>query len=272
MEFSCHIWAFEDRHLQEALGTIARLGFRYVDIGTGKHFNTSRALDNAERKAMFNEFRRELELFNLAVADVYLFLPRISLNDVAKRNRDIMLFKALLPFAKAFGASGVTVTSGLVHPKTDDEAWQLMVDALQQMVSAAQEAEIPLSIEPHLDSMVFTVERIQRVLDAVPDLQLTLDWAQLICQGIKHKAIANLLPHTRHIQMRQAAKKKLQVPYEQGSIDIDEVLSALKAADYSGFISIEVMQTVGWHGMMPVNPIIECARMRDELRDARDRL
>jgi sugar phosphate isomerase/epimerase len=270
MEFSCHIWAFDDLQLQEALGTIARLGFRYVDIGTGTHFNPSRALDNAERKAMFNEFRRELELFNLAVADMYLFLPRISLNDKAKRNRDILLFKALLPFAKAFGASGVTVTSGLVHPKTDKEAWQLMVDALQQMVTAAHEVEIPLSVEPHLDSMVFTIERIERVLDAVPGLQLTLDWAQLVCQGIKHKAITALLPHTRHIQIRQAAKKKLQVPFEQGIIDIAEFVSSLKAADYNGFVSVEYMQTVGWHGMMKVNPIVECARMRDALREARD--
>ncbi|MDQ7037196.1 MAG: sugar phosphate isomerase/epimerase, partial [Anaerolineae bacterium] len=224
MEFSCHIWAFDDLRLQEALGTIARLGFRYVDMGTGAHFNLARALDNDERKAMFRELREQLDLFNLDVADMVLFLPRISLADEKKRNRDILLFRALLPFAKAFNASGVTVTSGLLHPESDDEAWQRMVAALQNMLTIAQEAEIPLSVEPHLDSMVFTIERIHRLLDSIDGLQLTLDWAHLVCQGIDQEAIMDLLPHTRHVQIRQAKKGKLQVPYDDGIIEADVVV------------------------------------------------
>lgn len=270
MEFSCHIWAFDDLRLQEAIGTIARLGFRYVDIGTGAHFNLARALDNDERKAMFRELREQLDLFNLDVADMYLFLPRISLADEKKRNRDILLFRALLPFVKAFNASGVTVTSGLVHPESDDEAWQHMVDSLQDMLTIAQEAEIPMSVEPHLDSMVFTIDKIHRLLDSIDGLQLTVDWAHLICQGIKQQAIVDLLPYTRHVQIRQAKKGQLQVPYNEGVIDAGAVVAALQSANYEGFVSMEYMQTVGWHGMKKVNEVLECARMRDALRMARD--
>jgi sugar phosphate isomerase/epimerase len=270
MEFSCHIWAFDNLPLQEALGTIARLGFRYVDIGTGAHFNPTRALDNAERKAMFREFRDALDLYNLQVADMYLFLPRISLNDDNKRSRDMLLFKALLPFAKAFGANGVTVTSGLLHPENDDEAWQRTISALREMYSIAHEAGLPLSVEPHIESMVYTVKHIQRLLAAVDELQLTLDWAQLVSQGIKEQALVDLLPDTRHVQMRQAKKSKLQVPFADGTINAASVVSALQTANYTGFVSVEYMQGKAAQGIMEVNPIVESAKMRDALREARD--
>jgi sugar phosphate isomerase/epimerase len=272
MEFSCHIWGFNDMRLQEALGTIARLGFRYVDIGTGTHFNPARAIDANERQALFKEIREGLKLYNLKVADMYFFLQRISLNDEQKRSTDLTLFKALLPFAKALGAPGITVTPGLSHPDDDAEAWQRSIDALTQMHETAQEAELALSFEPHLDSMAFTIERIQRLLDAVEGLQLTLDWAHLVCQGIDHQAIIELLPYTRHIQIRQAKVGKLQTSFDAGSIDVAQVMDALFAADYAGCISVEIMQSVGWHGMEKVSSVIECSRMRDALREARDAL
>ena len=42
MEFACHTWGFHDRTLGNALGTIARMGFRYVDLGTGPHLELNR--------------------------------------------------------------------------------------------------------------------------------------------------------------------------------------------------------------------------------------
>ena len=47
-EFSCHTWAFNDLTLPEALGTIARLGFRYVDIGSGASLNAARAAERPQ--------------------------------------------------------------------------------------------------------------------------------------------------------------------------------------------------------------------------------
>jgi sugar phosphate isomerase/epimerase len=270
MEFSCHIWTFDNLPLQEALGTIARLGFRYVDIGTGEHFQLSSALDNAERKVMFREFRDALDMYNLRVADMYLFLPRISLNDETKRSRDILLFKALLPFAKAFGVNGVTVTSGLLHPENDEDAWQRMVEALHEMLHSAHEAGLALSVEPHIESMVYTIMHINRLLEAVDNLQLTLDWAQLVSQGINEKQIVGLLPHTRHVHIRQAKKGKLQVPFADGAITAANVVSALQAASYTGFVSIEYMPAKTVKGIVEVNPIVESAKMRDALREARD--
>jgi sugar phosphate isomerase/epimerase len=266
MQFSCHTWGFNDLTLPEAMGTIARMGFRYVDIGTGPHVNIARAAAPATRADAIAEVQGDLEMFNLKVADLYLLLPRISVDDEPKRTQDINVFKALLPFAKSIGAAGITVSAGLIHPVEDTAAFERAAEALREMVTIAQKIELPVSIEPHLDSMAETPEQALKFVEAVPGLQITLDIAHMVCQRAKPKDMWALLPHTRHVQIRQAKAKRLQTPFDKGGIDLNEVMTALKDAHYNHFLSIEYMQTVDWHGMMKVNSLQECMKMRDALK------
>lgn len=269
LEFACHTWAFSDLTLPEALGTIARMGFRYVDIGSGANLNTQRAAENPRKEAA--DIRADLDLFNLKVSDLYILLPRISLSDESRRQKEIDLFKALVPFASALGTAGITLSAGLAHPAEDTEAYDRTAAALREMVTAAQAARLPISIEPHMDSMAQTPESALKFIKDVPGLKLTLDWAQMVCQDIFHEDILKLLPHTRHIQIRQAARAQLQTPFDRGRIDPAKVVKDVLAAGYTGLIGVEYMNTPGWHGMIAVNVVQECARMRDALREARDK-
>lgn len=270
MDFSCHTWAFNDLTLPEALGTIARMGFRYVDIGTGPHLNPVRAAAAATRMEALAEIRDDLAMFNLKVADVYLMLPRISSEDEVKRNADLTLFKALIPFVKAFGAPGVTVSPGLAQPAEDTDAFERTAGMLRDMVAIAAKVELPVSIEPHLDSIAAMPDAALKMVNAVPGLKITLDIAHMVCQKAKPKDIWSLLPHTRHFQIRQAKTKRLQMPFDKGSVDVNEVVSTLRQAGYKGFISVEYLQTINWHGAMKVNNLTECLLMRDALKKARD--
>lgn len=270
MEFACHTWAFNDLTLPEALGTIARLGFRYVDLATGPHLNIARAARPSTLNTLIDEFRNDLDLFNLKPSDLYLMLPRISVDDEAKREGDIAAFKALLTLARALSIPGITLSPGLVHPEDDLEAWDRTAASLREMLAMAQETEIPLSIEPHMDSMVQTPDQARKMLKDVPGLKLTLDWAHLICKGIEREAIIDLLPEARHVQIRPAAKGKLQLPLAESDLDPAQIISALKDAHYTGVVCIEYMQTKGWHDLVEVNSIVECAALRDALRDARN--
>ncbi len=269
LEFSCHTWAFNDLTLPEALGTIARLGFRCVDIGSGTQLNAPRAAENPTRVA--GEIKRDLELFNLKLSDLYLMLPRISLADESKRQKELELYKALIPFAKELGTPGITISPGLAQPEEDSEARERTVAALREMVKLATDAAVQISIEPHMDSMAQTPEAALGFVKDVPGLKITLDWAHPVCQNIAHDDIVKLLPQTRHVQIRQAARAQLQTPFERGRIDIPRVVQALREGSYEGVICVEYMNTPGWHGMIPVNAIRESARMRDELRAARDK-
>ncbi len=264
MRISCHTWAFTDLTLSEALGTIARMGFRHVDIGSGAHVNASRTAANARRAAA--DIAEDLALYKLQVADLYLMLPRISSPEEDKRQKEIELFKALLPFAAALPAAGITLSPGLAQPAEDAEAHDRAVAALREMMSAARELGIPLSIEPHLDSLAATPAEALKLLDAVPGLQLTLDWAHMVCQDVFHEEIVKLIPRARHIQIRQAARKQLQTPFERGRIDIPRAMADVEAAGYDGAVCIELMTTVGWHGMMKVDPLRESLKLRAAMK------
>lgn len=268
LEFSCHTWAFSDLTLPEALGTIARMGFRYVDIGSGSNLNTQRAAENPQRAAV--EIRADLDLFNLKLADLYLLLPRISLADEERRQKELEQFRALLPFAEALGAPGITLSPGLAHPAEDVEALDRVIVALREMLNLTKPLGLQLSIEPHMDSMAESPEVALKLIKEVPGLQLTLDWAQLVCQDIFHDDIIKLIPHARHIQLRQAARAQLQTPFERGRIDMPRVVKDVLDAGYQGILCVEYMNTPGWHGMIAVNPLRECTRLRDALREARD--
>lgn len=267
-EFSCHTWAFTDLTLPEALGTIARMGFRYVDLGSGSALNISRAAEHPKQTAA--EIREDLHVFNLKLSDFYLLLPRISLQDADLREKDLALFKALMPFAVALGTPGITLSPGLFQ--ADEGAQVRTIDALQQMLALAQAANIALSIEPHLDSMAATPEQALALVKAVPGLQITLDWAQMACQGVRPEALQPLLPHVRHVQVRQAAKNHLQTPFARGTIDLQQVLTLLHQAGYDGVICVEYMMAQNWHGMILVDNLAEASHLRDVLREMRDAL
>jgi len=272
MEFACHTWAFNDKSLTEALGTIARMGFRYVDIGTGPQLDIERLTKHP--RGIAAEIRADLALFNLKLSDVYIMLPRISLKEDDKRKQEIQTFRALLPFVIALEAPGVTLSPGLSHPTDDIEAIDRTVASLREMVDAAKQAtpatQLDVSIEPHMDSMAQTPQNTLKIIKQVDDLQLTLDWAQMVCQDVFHDEITKLLPHTRHVHIRQAARAQLQTPFDRGRIDVRKVVRSLKDADYEGVVCVEYMQTVGWHGMLEVDPVRESITLRDTLRNARD--
>lgn len=269
LDFSCHTWGFTDLTLPEALGTMARLGFRYVDIGSGANFNAARAAANPRKAAL--EIRADLDLFDLQVSDVYLLLPRISSAD-ERRQRELDLYHALVPFAVELGTPGITLSPGLPQPDDETGAVERAAAALRDMVAQGTDAGLRVSIEPHLDSLAATPEAALQLVNDVPGLALTVDWAHLVCQGIPHETILTLLPHAQHIQLRQAARGRLQTPFEQGEIDLPRVVADMLAAGYDGRLCVEVLQTPGWHGLIAVNSMRECARLRDELRAARDKI
>jgi sugar phosphate isomerase/epimerase len=269
IEFACHTWTFPDLTLSEAIGTIARLGFRRIDIA----YTQGAALTRAARqpRAAAAEIRADLDIYALAISDLFLMLPRISTNDAERRAADIAIFSAALPFALELGVPGITVSPGVVHsPEQDAAAWERTLDALGQMSQAARAAGVPLSFAPHVDSMTPTVERARQLVTAIDGLQITLDWASLTYSGARHEEIAGLLRHARHIQTRGAAKGQLQTTVERSRIDGARLLEDAIVAGYDRAIAVSLLGEAGRHRVARVMPAAEAARLRDALREARD--
>lgn len=269
IEFACHTWGFNDQPLATALGTVARLGFRYVDLGSGPHLDVTAAADQPEKTA--EAFHELLGTFNLKVSDLYLMLPRISVADDARRQHEVDTFTRLLPFAAKLGTPGITVSPGLHKQGPAAVVVPRVAGVLAQFVEMAGDRGMDLSFEPHLDSVAQTPDHALDLLHQVDGLTLTLDWAHLVKQGLKPTAALQLLPHVRHVQVRQAAPLRMQTPFDQGVLDLDRVMTLLMSTGYDGVIAVESLLNVGWHGAAAVDPVAEAVALRDALRELRDK-
>ncbi len=311
-ELACHTWGFSDLALEDAVQTIARLGFNYLDLGSGPHLDIDATAKNPRREIL--RIRMLLEDFHLQLTDLYLLLPALASADDGRRLYEVKLFERLLPFILELGFPGVTFSPGIetpeitearlprpeaiqlhpperspasaeivtyIRPQTpggptsdvgDPAAFEHAVDSFQRIVELAEDTDLRISIEPHLDSVAATPEKALALLEAVPGLSLTLDWAQFTAQGISPREIEPLLQHAAHVQVRQAARGRLQTAYHEGTLDLRQALALLIANDYRGAISIEYMNRAGWHGLAALDIVRETGLVRDEIRQIRQEL
>lgn len=270
MRLACHTWAYNDKPLEDAIATIARLGFRHVDLGSGTHLNVDNAATRPGQEA--DKIKRLLETHHLELTDLYLMLPYINAPDPKHRQAQLTLFERLIPFAIALGTPGITVSPGILQPDGADHALARTIPALLKMSELIEETDMRLCFEPHMDSSITTPANALMMVEAVPSISICLDYAHFVVQGHKLPELTKLLPYTAHVHLRQAVKGRLQTGFQQGRIDLKAVLQDLQAADYNGVLTVEYMTTVGWHGMMAVNITQETVRTRDALRDLRGQL
>jgi sugar phosphate isomerase/epimerase len=270
MRIACHAWAYNNLPLEEAVGTIARLGFRYIDLGTGPHLDAARAAAQPETEAA--AILKLLKQFDLVLTDLYLMLPHINAADPVQRETQIALFERLIPFAAALGTPGVTISPGLIQKDGADHSLARAIPALLRILQAAEDTDLRISFEPHMDSVAQKPEQARLLLEAVPGLSVTLDYSHFICQGIVRREIEPLMEYVAHVHVRQAKRGVLQTVYDDGTLNIAELLQDLHNTGYRGVLTVEYMTTFGWHKMKEVKINTETVRTRDALRAARARL
>jgi len=270
MRIACHAWAYNTLPLEDAVGTIARLGFRYIDLGTGPHLDVGRAAAYPEAEAA--TILRLLEKFELTLTDLYLMLPHTNAPDPVQRETQLTLFGRLIPFAVALGTPGITVSPGLVHKDGPDHSLARAIPALLKMLQAAEDTDLRISFEPHLDSVAQKPEQAHLLIEAVPGLSITLDYAHFICQGTVRREVEPLMEHVAHVHIRQAKRNVLQTRHDDGTMNIQQLLQDLQNVGYRGALTVEYMTTFGWHGMKEISISSETVRTRDVLRAARGQL
>ena len=267
LDFACHSWGFNNRSFEEAVATIARLGFRNIDLGTGPHIDLVQAAQNA--KSFAETINRTLSDVDLKLTDFYLMLPYINAPEAERRERQLRLFESLIPFAETINAPGLTVSPGIQHPDGAAHSFARVIPALQRMIDLTENTDLRVSFELHMDSSITKPEQAQLLMKAVPGLSLTLDITHLVVQDIEWDVIKSLLEFTAHLHVRQAAPGKLQTAFDDGVVDMRQLIEDLIAADYHGVVTVEYMTTFGWHGTAEVDIPYEIVRTRDALRDAR---
>jgi sugar phosphate isomerase/epimerase len=263
------------------LDLIAELDLQGVSMAFMGGYTARRPEDVAADPEGWGErVAAELAARGLEPADVFL-IPNVNLvnltvnhPDPAEREHAETLFAGFLRFARRVGSTGMTMLPGMVFGGEDHEtAFARSVEHLKRRLELAREHDLRLSVEPHIvsthpyaGSIVDTPERVQRLVDAVPGLELTLDYGHFNVQGIPDREVEPLIAHARHFHMRGGAKGLVQTRFEDNVTDFGRVLDRMAETGYDGWVEIEYVHDAR-PGCSNCDNIQEVRKFRDFVRE-----
>ena len=98
-----------------------------------------------------------------------------------------------------------------------------------------------LALENHIDSVAETLDGALWLLDAVPGLRLAYDPSHLAAQEIDPRDAIPLMDAAAHVHLRDAAPGRIQVPFGEGTLDLDWILRTFLERGYTGHVAIEYL-------------------------------
>lgn len=273
MELTCTSFSFPLLPFEASLRQIALLEIPNVDLGAhadGSHLMPDRIEANPLREA--DLVTRAVDAVGLGIADLFPtfgvgFRDRpVNTPDRATRGANRRRFEGFVEFCRRAECPGITLLPGVVWPELGEErSFELSREALTELVEIGRSAELRVSVEAHLESVVEQPERALALVEAVPGLQLTLDYSHFIAGGVAAERVHPLLPHAGHFHARQAAPGHLQRPRRLGTIDFADIARRLKEVGYAGRLCIEYTWQE-WRACNTEDVVSESVMLRDELR------
>lgn len=249
MQLGVANYAFEVLPLEATLMISRELGYQAVTIA-GFHqrgkcsFEPAAVAANPQQQAdILNPL---LQKYRLSVNDFFQqfgLAPSLhSLNDpdASIREENMRFVRGAAHFCQLIGSPGMTILPGVDHtvrPLAENLA--VSIDYLRRAVEIGSEYGVEIRFEPHMGAVADTPELALQLVEAVPGLKVTLDVCHFILQYISVERVYALIPHTGLVHIRQARPGKLQVAYDEGSIDFPGLIARLKAVGYRGGLTVE---------------------------------
>jgi sugar phosphate isomerase/epimerase len=187
-----------------------------------------------------------VEAHGLVFADVFpigsMDLVGLAVNhpDPAEREGSRELFGEMLDFSERVGVDGLTILPGMPF---EAEPWEASFDRacgeLALRLDEARARGLRLSVEPHHGSIIETPAAAARMVDAVPGLELTLDYGHFAVQGIPDAEVEPLLAHTRLMHLRPGREGLVQTRLVNNTIDFGRMLDRLGELGFDGWLVLE---------------------------------
>ena len=243
-----------DLRLDDALALLADLGYDGVGL-TLDHMHLDPFAPRLAART--RRVRQRLDALGLGVTVEtgarYVLDPRRkhgpSLLDEDKDDRwaRVRLLIRAVRVAADLGAHAVHLFSGTLPDGVDpDTGYTRLADTLAPVLEAAEEAGLPLAVEPepgHLLADLAGFHRLRTELGDPDGLGLTLDIGH--CQCLEplppQECVRQAAPWLRHVQiedMRRGVHEHL--PFGHGEIDFPPVLRALENSGYQGLTVVEL--------------------------------
>jgi len=210
---------------------------QFLDLGVDMDLDgvelTSYYFPNTETQTLYDvkrmALRRGLEVSGAAVGNNFCQA------DPAKRAEQVQMVKDWVRHSVKLGAPLLRVFAGGVPDgSTEDEAREWTVASLQECAEVAAEEGVMLALENH-GGITATVEQVEALIAAAGS-----DWvaSNLDTGNYRTDPYGSI---TRTVPLAITAHVKTEVPGPNGKedVDIESVISALKAGGYRGYLSIE---------------------------------
>jgi sugar phosphate isomerase/epimerase len=274
VDLTCTSFSFPLLSFERSLKQIALLELPAVDLGAHHDKpHLSPEVIEADTQGQIDRVKRALDESGLVAADLfptfgYGFRDRpANAPDPATRAANRRRFAALIALCRAVGCPGITLLPGVIWDDLGPErSFELAVTGLTELVADGREAGLRVSIEPHLESVVEEPERALALVEAVPGLQVTLDYSHFVAAGMPPERVHPLIPHTGHFHARQAAPGYLQTVRDEGTIDFADLVRRLKAAGYDDYLCVEYTWQE-WRDCNRLDVVSESIMLRDQLRE-----
>lgn len=272
LRLACADSAFPRLSHAAALAVIRDLGIAAVDVcvfAGYDHTPPPVVMDDPRRAAAAVAER----LDGLVVSDVFAILGSsfedLAVNhpDATVRAESLRQFEHLVTFAAALHAPGVTLLPGMPFDDADASLERAAAE-LRRRAEIAGDAGLRLAVEPHYESVAATPDRALALVERAPAVGLALDHSHFVFQGIAQEDADVLLPHARHVHLRQARPGNMQTRVTEGTIDFKRLRDQLLAAGYTGYFALEYQWEDGWLDFSHVDCIVETAELRDVMLDA----
>jgi sugar phosphate isomerase/epimerase len=258
-------WSLTHCTLGEAANIGRALGIEGLDLGLlhGPALAKGRLL--ADPEALAGEIRR----LGIICPNLYwLFgngLVDRNLADPEARAANEADFRRVLAFATAASIPTIFVLPGVCGRGIGREAaLERSAASLRPLAAMAGDAGVTLTVEPHVGGFLESPGLTLALLDAVPGLKLTLDYAHFACLGFTQGEIDPLAAHAAHVHLRQARPGALQCKLEHGTLNFPAMLATLAGHGYRGRLAIEYVHQ-GYMDTLHDDVLSETIKMRDLL-------
>ncbi len=243
MAIACSTSAFKT-DFESALGEVARLGFKHVDliaIGGWNHVSLPKLVDSFDATAdriegLLSRYGLTPVAMNFAVHH-----PHQRTDEQANANR----LEQVRAQTRIMNRLGVKVASFYPGYKAEDRRWEDVladeVATLGEMLAIGRDAGVTLCVEPHFGTPFQSVRQGLGLLEALPELQIAYDPSHYAMQGIDLRETQPLLDRAATVHLRDAGPDKMQRPVGEGTVDFDWIIQTLQARHYAGQWSIEYL-------------------------------
>lgn len=244
----------------EAAARIASFGYDGLELMADVPHAWPNGLLEGPKRAI----RRAMEENDLAFSNVNAFMmnaindhrqpywyPSFIEPDEGYRRTRIDHTRRALSLCAELGAPHITTEPGgpIAPGQTRRQAMDLFVEVLKPLAEHAHDVGVLLLIEPEPGLLIETTEEYLEVADRVnaPSIGLNFDVGHAFCMSEDlPKQIAKMAPHTRHYHLEDIAPTRVHhhlIP-GRGAINFREVLDAIRATGYDGWLTVELYPNV----------------------------